>query len=156
TRVFGWRNFDLVEDMVQATLLEALQSWRVRGGPENPSGWGHHVAKHRILDSLRRDEVERRLTRAWATGRRAHDRGIDGLFLATSIEASQLRMIFACCHPLLSRQNQLALTLKTLCGFGVSEMARALLVAEETVKKRVQRATRDLIDHQVTLDPPDA
>jgi RNA polymerase sigma-70 factor (ECF subfamily) len=65
-------------------------------------------------------------------------------------------MIFACCHPRLARENQLALTLKALCGFGNSEIARALLVGEETVKKRLQRATRDLIDHQVALDAPAA
>jgi RNA polymerase sigma-70 factor (ECF subfamily) len=155
TRFFGWRNFDLVEEMVQATLLDALQSWRVRGVPTNPSGWIHRVAKNKILDSLRRAEIQRRVTRDWAAARPAHDGGIDGLFLDTAIEDSQLRMIFACCHPLLTRENQLALTLKTLCGFGMSEIARALLVAEETVKKRVQRATRDLIDHHVTLDAPD-
>ncbi len=85
-----------------------------------------------------------------------HDDGIDELFLDSSIEDSQLRMIFACCHPHLSRENQIALTLKSLCGFGVSEIARALLVADETVKKRLQRATRDLIDRQITLDPPEA
>jgi predicted RNA polymerase sigma factor len=65
-------------------------------------------------------------------------------------------MIFACCHPLLARENQLALTLKTLCGFGVSEIARALLIGEETVKKRLQRATRELAAHHVSLEPPDA
>jgi len=156
TRFFGWRNFDLVEEMVQATMLEALQSWRARGVPRNPSGWIHRVAKNKVLDSLRRTEIQRRVTRDWAAARPTHDEGIDELFLDTAIEDSQLRMIFACCHPLLSRENQLALTLKTLCGFGISEIARALLVTEETVKKRLQRATRDLIDHQVSLDPPDA
>jgi RNA polymerase sigma-70 factor (ECF subfamily) len=65
-------------------------------------------------------------------------------------------MIFACCHPRLARANQLALTLKALCGFGHSEIARALLIAEETVKKRLQRATRELSEHQVALDPPRA
>jgi RNA polymerase sigma-70 factor (ECF subfamily) len=65
-------------------------------------------------------------------------------------------MMFACCHPHLARENQLALTLKALCGFGNAEIARALLVGEETVKKRLQRATRDLIDHQIALDPPAA
>jgi RNA polymerase sigma-70 factor (ECF subfamily) len=154
TRFFGWRNFDLVEEMVQATLLDALQSWRVRGIPTNPSGWIHRVAKNKILDSLRRAEIQRRVAQEWAAARPSHDDGIDGLFLDTAIEDSQLRMIFACCHPLLTRENQLALTLKTLCGFGIAEIARALLVPEETVKKRVQRATRDLIDHQVTLDAP--
>ena len=65
-------------------------------------------------------------------------------------------MMFACCHPHLARENQLALTLKALCGFGNSEIARALLVGEETVKKRLQRATRDLVDQQIALDPPAA
>ena len=64
-------------------------------------------------------------------------------------------MIFACCHPSLARENQIALTLKTLCGFGISEIARALLVPEETVKKRLQRATLDLVDQHVRLEPPD-
>jgi len=156
TRFFGWRNFDLVEEMVQATLLEALQSWSARGVPKNPSGWVHRVAKNKVLDALRRAEIQRRVSREWAAARPAHDEGIDELFLDSTIEDSQLRMIFACCHPLLARENQLALTLKTLCGFGISEIARALLVAEETVKKRLQRATQDLIDHQVSLDPPNA
>jgi RNA polymerase sigma factor (sigma-70 family) len=155
TRFFGWRNFDLVEDMVQATLLEALQSWRVRGVPDNPSGWVHRVARNKVLDELRRSEIGRRVTQQWAATRPTPADGIDELFLDTEIEDSQLRMIFTCCHPLLARENQLALTLKTLCGFGNAEIARALLVTEETVKKRLQRATRDLIDHQVSLDPPD-
>jgi len=156
TRFFGWRNFDLVEEMVQATLLDALQSWRVRGVPKNPSAWVHKVAKNKVLDSLRRTEIQRRVTSEWAAARQAHDGEIDELFLDSSIEDSQLRMIFACCHPLLSRENQLALTLKTLCGFGISEIAHGLLIAEETVKKRLQRAARDLSDQHVSLDPPDS
>lgn len=156
TRVFGWRNFDLVEDMVQATLADALQSWRVRGVPDNPSGWVHQVAKRRILDALRRDTLGRRVRAEWSATRPRQAEGLDELFLDTEIEDSQLRMIFASCHPRLARENQLALTLKALCGFGISEIARALLVGEEAVKKRLQRATRDLVDHQIALDPPEA
>jgi len=163
TRIFGWRNFDLVEDMVQATLVDALQAWRVRGVPDNPSGWVHRVAKNKILDALRRDQIGQRVLGEWAAlrvpthpARLGHDNGLDELFLDSQIEDSQLRMIFACCHPRLVRENQLALTLKALCGFGNSEIARALLVGEETIKKRLQRATRDLVDHQVALDPPSA
>jgi len=154
TRYFGWRYFDVVEEVVQATLLDALQSWRVRGVPENPSGWIHRVAKNKVLDALRREEIGHRAARIWVSKRPNQEQGIDDLFLDNQIEDSQLRMIFACCHPQLARENQLALTLKALCGFGNSEIARALLVTEETVKKRLQRATRDLIDHQVSLDPP--
>lgn len=156
TRVFGWRNFDLVEEMVQATLLDALQSWQVRGVPDNPAGWIHRVAKNKVLDALRRDEIGRRATRAYALMRPAREDGIDALFLDAEIADSQLRMMFACCHPHLTRENQLALTLKALCGFGNAEIARALLVAEETVKKRLQRATRDLVDRNIVLEPPAA
>jgi RNA polymerase sigma factor (sigma-70 family) len=156
TRIFGWRHFDLVEDMVQATLLDALESWRVRGVPDNPSGWVHRIARNKILDALRRDQIAQRALGNWAATRPLHEEELAELFFDSEIEDSQLRMIFACCHPRLARENQLALTLKALCGFGNSEIARALLVGEETVKKRLQRATRDLIDHQVTLDPPAA
>jgi RNA polymerase sigma-70 factor (ECF subfamily) len=92
----------------------------------------------------------------WAATRPAHEARLDEQFLDSEVEDSQLRMMFACCHPRLARENQLALTLKALCGFGNSEIARALLVGEEAVKKRLQRATRDLIDHQIALEPPAA
>jgi len=155
TRIFGWRNFDLVEEMVQATLLDALEAWRTRL-PDNPSAWVHRIAKNKILDALRRDKIGRRVREEWAATRPAHEEGLDELFLDAEIEDSQLRMMFACCHPRLARENQLALTLKALCGFGNSEIARALLVTEEAVKKRLQRATHDLIDHQIELVPPPA
>ncbi|HXY36118.1 MAG TPA: sigma-70 family RNA polymerase sigma factor [Planctomycetaceae bacterium] len=158
TRVFGWRNFDLVEDMVQATLLDALQAWRGQV-PENPSAWLHKVAKNKILDALRRNEVGRRVTEQLAAEKLAteqtpREHELDELFLDSEIEDSQLKMMFACCHPRLARENQLALTLKALCGFGNSEIARALLVEEETVKKRLQRATRELVEHEIQLEPP--
>jgi RNA polymerase sigma-70 factor (ECF subfamily) len=161
TRIFGWRNFDLVEDMVQATLLDALQAWRLQV-PDNPSGWVHRIAKNKILDALRREKIGERAVQQWSSARPLHlplhadQDHLDDLFLDTEIQDSQLRMIFACCHPHLARENQLALTLKALCGFSSLEIARALLVSEETIKKRLQRATRDLVDHQITLDPPPA
>jgi RNA polymerase sigma-70 factor (ECF subfamily) len=156
TRIFGWRHFDLVEDMVQATLMDALEAWRVRGVPDNPSGWVHRIAKNKVLDALRRDQIGRRVLGEWAAARPKHEEGIDELFFDSEIADSQLRMMFACCHPHLARENQLALTLKALCGFGNAEIARALLVSEEAVKKRLRRATHDLIDHQIALDPPAA
>src|SRR5262249_21984895 len=76
------------------------------------------------------------------------------LFFDSEIEDSQLSMMFACCHPRLARENQLALTLKALCGFGNAEIARALLVSEETLKKRLQRATRDLSEQHIAPEPP--
>ncbi len=154
TRVFGWRNFDLVEEMVQATLVDALQSWRHHGVPANPSGWMHRVAKNKVLDVLRSNQTRRRL--AGEVARPEATSGLDELFLDTEIEDSQLRMMFACCHASLACADQLALTLKALCGFGNSEIAQALLLKEEAVKKRLQRATKQLVDAQVTLEPPPA
>jgi RNA polymerase sigma factor (sigma-70 family) len=156
TRIFGWRHFDLVEEMVQSTLLTALQSWRVRGIPANPSAWIHRVAKNRIADALRRVEVGARVAEEWAAAQINGTSGIDELFIDTEIEDSQLRLMFACCHPVLARQDQLALTLKTLCGFGNSEIARGLLIHEEAVKKRLQRAKQRLIDQHASLEPPPA
>src|SRR5262245_9099669 len=130
TRFFGWRHFDLVEDMVQSTLLQALEAWRV-GVPDNPSGWLHRIAKNKILDALRRDRIGQRAMTGWAAARSGHEEKVDQLFFDSEIEDSQLRMMFACCHPQVARENQLALTLKALCGFGNSEIARALLVSEE-------------------------
>jgi RNA polymerase sigma factor (sigma-70 family) len=157
TRIFGWRHFELVEDMVQSTLMDALEAWRVRGVPDNPSGWVQRIAKNKIIDALRRDQVGQRVLGEWAAAAaagQAHEEMLDEFFFDSEIKDSQLRMMFACCHPHLARENQLALTLKTLCGFGNAEIARALLVGEETVKKRLQRATRDLMENDIALDPP--
>src|SRR5262245_8020715 len=153
-RIFGWRHFDLVEDMVQATLLDALESWHVRGVPDNPAGWMHRLAKNKVVDALRRDKIGERVLGAWVAARPVHDEGIDEFCLDSEIEDSELRMMFACCHPHLASENQLALTLKALCGFSNREIARALLTTEGTIKKRIQRATRDLAEQRIALDPP--
>src|SRR5260370_7278665 len=109
TRIFGWRNFDLVEDMVQATLLDALGSWRVRGVPDNPSAWIHRVARNKILDALRRDKIGQRALGEWAEARPASEQMLDELFLDAEIGDSQLRTMFPRSHPRLARDNPLAL-----------------------------------------------
>ena len=129
--------------------------WRSRGIPENPSAWIHRVARNKVLDALRRTEIQRRVMLERSSNRPTSAEGIDDLFLDTSIDDSQLRMIFACCHPSLARENQIAITLKALCGFGISEIARALILPEETVKKRLQRATSDLARQHIRLEPPE-
>src|SRR6516225_5960372 len=80
TRVFGWRNFDLVEDMVQSTLLDALTAWRGQV-PDNPSGWLHRVAKNKILDALRRNQIGRRVIDELAAEQSASETELDELFL---------------------------------------------------------------------------
>jgi RNA polymerase sigma factor (sigma-70 family) len=154
-RVFGLRNLDLVEDMVQSALVEALQAWRVHGVPDNPSAWMHRVARNKVVDALRHRDTLLRLAPGWARLRPlACEPQFDDLFLDSQIEDSQLRLIFACCHPALARENQIALTLKSLCGFSNLEIARGLLVTEETVKKRIQRARQQLVEQGVDLSVP--
>src|SRR6516164_9641088 len=91
TRFFGWRNFELVEDMVQATLVDALQSWRIRGVPDNPSGWVHRIARNKVRDALRREKVGQRVVQEWAADWLAHEQSLDELFFDSEIEDSQLR-----------------------------------------------------------------
>jgi RNA polymerase sigma factor (sigma-70 family) len=154
TRLFGWSHFDLVEDMVQETLLDALEAWRVRGVPDDPPAWMRRVARNKILDALRRGRIGERALLARAVESEVADVGLDEIFVDSAIEDSQLRMMFACCDPRLERADQVALTLKALCGFGHAEIARALLVGEDTVKKRLQRATKELVERGVVLEAP--
>ena len=155
SRVFGLRNADLVEDMVQSALLEAFQVWGRQGVPANPGAWIHRVARNKVLDALRQQRTAERLAPEWSARHPAEVApAIDDLFLDSGIEDSQLRLMFACCHPRLARENQIAQTLKSLCGFSNAEIGRALLAAEETVKKRIQRARQQLLEERVELSVP--
>ena len=157
TRVFGFRNYDLVEDVVQTALVQALQTWQTNGIPDDPAGWIYRVARNKLLDSLRRQETAKRLApelEKLRSGTANDSSVLEDLFLDSEIQDSQLRMIFACSHPTLAMESRIALTLKTLCEFSLSEIARALLWTEETAKKRVQRARQKLISEDVTLDVP--
>jgi RNA polymerase sigma-70 factor (ECF subfamily) len=165
TRAFGLGNLDLVEDAVQDALLQAHQLWSWQGIPANPDGWLYRAARNKALDILRRQSAFRRfspevayLIESDAASRRegphppAHEAApagaaesyVDGLFLEGEIADDQLRMIFACCHPNLPLESQVALTLKTLCGFGLGEIASAFLASESTVEKRITRAKEKL------------
>ncbi len=154
TRAFGMRRIDLIEDMVQVAMLEAMHAWKQRGVPENPAGWIHRVAKNRVLDALRREKThEKAITQV---GERSEDSEpmIDQWLQQQRISDSLLRMMFVCCHPSLDRKTQIALTLKTLCGFSLSEIARGLLLPNETVKKRISRAKKSLALANVQVELP--
>lgn len=141
TRVFGPENLTLAEDVVQEALLQALRTWPFRGVPDNPGGWLLQVAKNRALDALRREaNLERKgeEIRTWAAS----------LSPASPEESEalddQLRMIFICCQPAVPKEARVALTLKTVGGFGVPEIARAYLAREATVAQRLVRAKRKI------------
>jgi RNA polymerase sigma-70 factor (ECF subfamily) len=146
-RLFGVHNLALAEDVVQEAFCRALQVWRARGVPENPSAWLMATAKNRALDVLRRQRTAR--TYAPELGRLLETEWtltplVDEAFAAHIIRDEQLRMMFSCCHPRLSEEAQLALILNILCGFGVGEIAGALLKGRASIEKRISRGKKIL------------
>lgn len=140
TRIFGIHNLELVEDVVQEAFLKATQMWKFEM-PDNPSAWLMKVAKNKALDIIRRQKNFREYSYEVAHRlQQEAESTIDQFFLDAEISDSQLRMIFTCCHPLLKEEDQVALTLKTVSGFGVREIGKALLTNEESIQKRLYRA----------------
>ena len=150
TRVFGAENLALAEDVVQESLVQALRAWPFGGVPENPGGWLMRVAKNRALDLLRRE-----------TNLARKEEAIRGWSASLSLEDSQgeamddqLRMIFICCQPAVPREARVALTLKTVGGFGVPEIARAYLAREATIAQRLVRAKRKIQEIRPPFEVP--
>ena len=147
TRIFGVHNLALAEDVVQDAFCRALEVWKFRGIPENPSAWLLAAAKNRALDILRRQrtartfapELGRLLDSEWTLAP-----AVDELFASDAIQDGLLRMMFSCCHPRLSEEAQVALILNILCGFGVDEVASAFLSSHAAIEKRIVRGKKVL------------
>jgi RNA polymerase sigma factor (sigma-70 family) len=145
TRLFGVHNLALAEDVVQDAFCRALEVWKVRGVPENPSAWLMMTAKNRALDVLRRErtalrfapELDRLLGSEWTIAP-----VVDEAFAAHTIRDEQLRMMFSCCHPRLPEEAQVALILNILCGFGAHEIASAFLTGRAAIEKRISRGKK--------------
>lgn len=143
TRLFGAKHVELAEDIVADTLLKAMQEWPFRGVPDEPAAWLHRVARNLAIDRLRREARGLELLRENAALLRSEwtlSSTVNDAMSAPTISDDQLRMMFACCHPAMPREQQVALALKTLCGFSVPEIARAFVTNEETINKRLYRA----------------
>jgi len=147
TRIFGVHNLALAEDVVQDAFCRALEVWKFRGMPENPSAWLMATAKNRALDVLRRQRTAR--TFAPELGRLLESEwtlapAIEELFAANAIKDDLLRMMFSCCQPRLSEEAQVALILHILCGFSVDEIAGAFVSSHAAIEKRLTRAKKVL------------
>jgi RNA polymerase sigma-70 factor (ECF subfamily) len=147
TRIFGVHNLALAEDVVQDAFCRAMQVWKFRGVPENPSAWLMATAKNRALDILRRERTAR--TYAPELGRLLQSEWtlapvVEELFAPNAIKDDLLRMMFSCCHPRLTEEAQVALILHILCGFSVGEIASAFVSRHAAIEKRITRAKKVL------------
>lgn len=155
-RSFGVSHLELVEDAVQAAMLNALRSWGPKGAPANPGAWLARVARNQVLDAYRRRAVAARHTAdevATSDPAELLTPEADPSFI-DEVEDDQLRMLFVCCDEELPPDSQVALALKTLCGFSVSEIARRLLTTEVNVQKRLGRARARLMEHPPSFETP--
>ncbi|HVM66761.1 MAG TPA: sigma-70 family RNA polymerase sigma factor, partial [Acidimicrobiales bacterium] len=130
-------DWDLAEECAQDAFARALERWPRDGVPRNPGAWLTTTARHRAVDRLRRAQVAmaKETELAMQPFTEAPHEGDD-----SGIADDRLRLIFTCCHPSLSLEAQVALTLRTLVGLTTAEIARAFLVPEETMAKRLVRA----------------
>lgn len=155
TRIFGVHHLALAEDVAQDAFCRALEVWKVRGIPENPSAWLMATAKNRALDRVRRErtaltvapELSRLFDSEWTLSP-----AVDEAFEPGAIRDEQLRMMFSCCHPQLPEEAQLALILNILCGFGAPEIAAAFLSSRAAIEKRISRGKHALAGAKKLFD----
>src|ERR1700754_3524667 len=151
------RDVGLAEELAQDALVVALEQWPTAGVPDNPGAWLTQTAKHRAIDRIRRERMAGRKLEALGKDMEgmlesADDALIDAL--DDDIGDDMLRLIFTACHPVLSIEAQVALTLRLLGGLSTDEIARAFLVPEATIAQRIVRAKRALADPAVVYEVP--
>ena len=152
---FGFGQIEIAEDIASDTFLTAVQSWGLEGIPSNPTAWLYTVARNKAINHLQRASVyERKIM----PGLKGEDYLLpaDEIDLSPeNIQDSQLQMMFAICHPSISPEAQIGLSLRILCGFGIDEIADAFLTGRETINKRLTRARARLREEKVSLSMPD-
>jgi RNA polymerase sigma factor (sigma-70 family) len=150
------RDVGVAEDMAQDALVAALEQWPQSGIPDNPGAWLMATAKHRAIDRFRRNtRLERKLDE-FGRELASKEMAVPDLVSALDDEVGDdlLRLVFISCHPVLSREAQVALTLRLLGGLSTGEIARAFLVPESTIAQRIVRAKRTLSEARVAFEVP--
>lgn len=157
TGIFGIERLQLAEDVVQEALVRALQTWPYYGVPKNPAAWLTQTAKNLAFDLVRRETLFRdkqpqiiTFMEQWSVDPAA---GESARF-DSEIQDGRLRLMFACCHPLVPPEAQVAIALKTLCGFSVPEISRAFLTSEAAIAKRLTRARQKIHEAKVPFEIP--
>lgn len=151
---FGFDQIETAEDIASDTFLTAAQTWSLSSIPPNPVAWLYMVAKNKAKNYLqRRNFFEHKISPELEKNSSITDDGEIDLSLQ-NIRDSQLQMMFAICHPLISPEAQISLSLRILCGFGIEEIADAFLTNKETINKRLQRAKEKLRQEKVSIEIP--
>ena len=145
------RDFDLAEDTLQEAFAAAVEQWPRAGVPANPCAWLVSTARHKAIDRLRRDRnfAAKQAEIAYLSETTSAPDPLDETFAD-----DLLRLIFTCCHPALALEAQVALTLKTLCGLSVEEIARAFLVPPPTMAQRLVRAKGKILRAHIPYEVP--
>jgi RNA polymerase sigma-70 factor (ECF subfamily) len=155
TRMVG--DIDMAEDLAQDALVIALERWPEAGIPDKPGAWLMATAKHRAIDRVRRNVLLERKQTELGRDLELEQASSGAEFEATfedDIDDDLLRLIFTACHPVISTEARVALTLRLLGGLTTSEIARAFLVSESTVAQRIVRAKRTLAEAHVPFEVP--
>ena len=150
------RDVGLAEELAQDALVAALEQWPTSGIPDNPAAWLMATAKHRAIDRLRQQQLHERKHQQLGHELQAEELTMPDFdsALDENISDDLLRLLFVACHPVLSTEARLALTLRLLGGLTTDEIARAFLVSESTIAQRIVRAKRTLAEAQVPFEVP--
>lgn len=149
-KTFGLSNIEVAEDIVSDTFVKAVETWGVKGIPDNPTAWLYHVAKNNAIDMFRRQQL---FDKKIAPELQLNTPTITEFdFSEENINDSLLRMMFAVSHPSLTTESQVALALRVLCGFSIDEIGNALLTSKENINKRLFRAKDTLRNNELELE----
>ena len=151
---FGFDQIAIAEDIAGDTFLTATQTWGLNGIPENPIAWLYSVAKNKAKNHRQRDLLfENKIsTEIKSSSLGFYEEEID--LSPQNINDSQLQMMFAVCHPAISPEAQIGLSLRILCGFGIEEIADAFFTSKETINKRLFRAKEKLREEKIPIELP--
>ncbi|MEP6617466.1 MAG: sigma-70 family RNA polymerase sigma factor, partial [Ginsengibacter sp.] len=153
-KLFSLEHIEVAEDIAGDTFLSAFETWSYQGLPENPTAWLYAVAKNKARNYLKRDALFSQIISRQLKHTEAGTEEIEIDLSDKNIKDSQLQMLFAVCHPSISAEAQVGLSLRILCGFGIDEIATAFLTSKETINKRLLRAKEKLRHEKVSIEFP--